>query len=116
MIALTHVSRKAYAALLEDGKKTVCEIYDKYGAGWVFRLQGVLCAMAVRQCATDAYDDGIVFHTAIGLYEMVSEFEYGTIFEDNGLEEYKPNPIILESMLYSMCQAETGNYETGEEA
>ena len=111
MIALTHVSREAYASLLEDGKQPLGVLQDRYGAGFVLRLQGVLCAMTVRQCAGDAEEEGFSADTAEELYELVQRFDYGTIFEDNNLEDIKPSKGLLGPMLFSMCQAETEDWE-----
>lgn len=110
MIGLTRVSRRDYESLLMDGKRPVDEIMERYGAGWMFRLQGILCAMAVRQCALDADGEGYSHDTAEELYDLVDMFDYGSIFEDNGMERCKPGPMTLKAMLYSMCQAETGDY------
>lgn len=110
MIALTHVGESAYRSLLKDGEFPVQEIYDRYGAGWVFRLQGILCAMAVHQCSEDAKSMNLPVRSADELYDLVSRYDYGSIFEDNNLESIKPGKTTLEMMLYSMCQAETGDY------
>lgn len=110
MIALTTVSRRDYEALLKDGEMTVGEISKKYGAGWMFRLQGILCAMAVRQCAIDAETQGAGYDSAEDLMDLVEMFRYDSIFEDNGVEAIKPGPALLKAMLYSMCEAETGDY------
>lgn len=110
MIPLTTITRGQYESLLEDGRMTLGEISERYGAGWIFRLHGVLCAMAVRQCASDAESEGEHYHAAHGLYDLVVRFRYDTIFEDNGLDWYKPSKPLLDAMMFSMCQAETGDY------
>ena len=113
MIALTHVSAEAYASLLQDSEHALGVLQEKYGAGFFMRLQGILCAMAVRQCAEDAEEEGFPAETAEELYELVQRFDYGSIFEDNHLEAYKPKGPLLDMMLFSMCQAETEDW--GEE-
>ena len=110
MMALTHISREAYDSLLEDGKHVLLDLQTKYGAGFVIRLQGILCAMTVHQCAGDAEEEGYPHDTADELYEIVQRFDYGSIFEDNGLEHIKPTKALLDPMLYSMCQAETEDW------
>ena len=110
MMALTHVSREAYASLLEDGKQPLGVLQDRYGAGFILRLQGILCAMAVHQCAEDAEEEGFPAETAEELYELVQRFDYGSIFKDNGFERIKPSEGLLDPMLYSMCQAETEDW------
>lgn len=110
MIGLSNVSRRDYEALLRDGESDVKTITDRYGVGWMFRLQGVLCAMTVRQCARDASAQGIRYDSAEGLMALVETFRYDTIFEDNEMEGIKPGPATLKAMLYSMCEAETGDY------
>lgn len=116
MLALTTVTKKAYEQLLEDGTHNIGELLDKYGAGFPMRLQGILCAMAVHQCKVDADeltpDRGT---TADDLYALVKYFGYDEIFEDNKLGEFRPKEVLLDSMLYSMCQAETGDYGEDEE-
>ena len=111
MIALTHVSREAYEGLLEDGKQPLGVLQEMYGAGFFMRLQGVLCAMAVRQCAKDAEEMGC-YSCDIPpvLFDLVKRYDYGSIFEDNGLGAYKPGDALLDMMLYSMCQAETQDW------
>ena len=110
MIALTHVDRKSYNSLLRDGKMDTADIRSKYGAGFVFRLQGILCAMTVRQASVDAYQEGFYIDSAQALYEVVQRYGYDSIFEDNGLERIKPGKPMLDAMLFSMCQAETNDY------
>lgn len=110
MMALTTVSRRDYEALLKDGELNVGAISERYGAGWMFRLQGILCAMAVRQCACDAEDQGVGCDSAEDLMSLVEMFHYDSIFEDNGFEDIKPGFATLNSMLFSMCEAETGDY------
>ena len=112
MIALTLVSREAYEGLLEDGKQPLGVLQDRYGAGFFMRLQGILCAMAVRQCAKDAEEMGC-YSCDIPpvLFDLVKRFDYGSIFEDNGLEDIKPSNGLLGPMLFSMCQAETEDWE-----
>lgn len=109
-MALTHVSREAYASLLKDGEQPLGVLQDRYGAGFVLRLQGVLCAMTVRQCAGDAEEEGFSAETAEELYELVQRFDYGSIFEDNDLGQFKPKSVLLDAMLFSMCQAETQDW------
>ncbi len=113
MIPLTRIDRPAYECLLKDGKMPVQQICDKYGAAWVFRLQGILCAMAVHQCSEDAKTEGIAVSSADELFDLVSRFDYGSIFEENRLGDINPSDVLLRPMLYSMCQAETGDYEVG---
>ena len=111
MLALTHVSKEAYESLLKDGESTVGEISEEYGAGWPMRMQGILCAMCVRQCKEDSEDLEVPPVTADDLYGLVTYFGYDEIFEDNEMENIKPKPALLEAMLYSMCQAELQDYE-----
>ena len=113
MIALTHVSAEAYASLLQDSEHALGVLQERYGAGFFMRLQGILCAMAVRQCAEDLVEHRWPAEDAEELFSAVKEFEYDTIFEDNGLEKFKPTKALLDPMLYSMCQAETEDW--GEE-
>lgn len=113
MISLTHVSAEAYASLLQDSEHALGVLQERYGAGFFMRLQGILCAMAVHQCAGDAEEEGFPADTAEELYELVQRFDYGSIFEDNHLEAYKPQGPLLDMMLFSMCQAETEDW--GEE-
>ena len=113
MIALTHVSAEAYASLLQDSEHALGVLQERYGAGFFMRLQGILCAMAVRQCAEDLVEHRWPAEDAEELFEAVKEFEYDTIFEDNHLEAYKPQGPLLDMMLFSMCQAETEDW--GEE-
>ena len=110
MIALTHVSAEAYASLLQDSEHALGVLQERYGAGFFMRLQGILCAMAVRQCAEDLVEHRWPAEDAEELFEAVKEFEYDTIFEDNGLEKFKPSKGLLDPMLYSMCQAETEDW------
>lgn len=110
MIALTTVRRNDYKALLKEGSRDLSDLPELYGAGWMFRLQGILCATAVRQCAEDAAIEGYGYDNAKELMELVERFHYDEIFEDNGLERFKPGPTTLKAMLYSMCEAETGDY------
>lgn len=110
MLALTHVSKEAYESLLKDGESTVGEISEKYGAGWPMRMQGILCAMCVRQCKEDSEDLEVPPVTADDLYGLVTYFGYDEIFEDNEMEDIKPKPALLEAMLYSMCQAAMQDY------
>lgn len=111
MIALTRISREAYDSLLEDGEQPLGVLQDRYGAGFALRLQGVLCAMAVHQCAKDAEEMGCFsYGLPQDLFDLVKQFGYDTIFEDNGLEKFKPSEGLLDPMLYSMCQAETEDW------
>lgn len=110
MIPLTNVTRRDYEALLKDGTTDIDAISRKYGAGWPFRLQGVMCAMTVHRCASDASVQGIRVDSADGLMKLVETFRYDSIFEDNGMEDIRPGPETLKAMLYSMCEAETGDY------
>ena len=110
MIALTHVSAEAYASLLQDSEHALGVLQERYGAGFFMRLQGILCAMAVRQCAEDLVEHRWPAEDAEELFSAVKEFEYDTIFEDNGLEKFKPSEGLLDPMLYSMCQAETEDW------
>ncbi len=110
MIALTRISREAYDSLLEDGEQPLGVLQDRYGAGFFMRLQGILCAMAVNQCAQELREHNHGCHYAEQLFEAVKAYEYDTIFEDNGLEDIKPSKGLLDPMLYSMCQAETEDW------
>ncbi len=110
MIPLTHVDRKSYHSLLNDGKQDLGKLQDRYGAGFAFRLQGILCAMTVRQAARDSHQEGFYVDSAQALYDIVMRYDYGSIFEDNGLDAYKPSKPLLDAMLYSMCQAEMDDY------
>ena len=110
MIALTTVRENDYRALLKEGSRDLSDLPERYGAGWMFRLQGILCATAVRQCAEDAAIEGYGYDNAKELMDLVERFHYDEIFEDNGLERFKPGPTTLKAMLYSMCEAETGDY------
>ena len=109
-MALTHISAEAYASLLQDGEHALGVLQDKYGAGFFMRLQGILCAMAVRQCAEDLVEHRWPAKDADELFEAVKEFGYDTIFEDNDLEQFKPKAALLDAMLFSMCQAETEDW------
>ena len=111
MIALTHISREAYDSLLEDGEQPLGVLQDRYGAGFVIRLQGVLCAMAVHQCAKDAEEMGCFsYGLPQDLFDLVKQFGYDTIFEDNDLGQFKPKAALLDAMLFSMCQAEVQDW------
>ena len=110
MLALTHVSKEAYESLLKDGENTIGEISEEYGAGWPMRMQGILCAMCVRQCKEDSKELEAPPLTAEDLFELVQYYGYDEIFEDNGMQELKPKGALLESMLFSMCQAEMQDY------
>lgn len=104
------ISRDEYESFLGDSTLMICEFSDKYGSEWLFHIQATLCAMAVDQCASDADEGCEDYDGAIGLFNLVKEFEYDTIFEDNHLEDYKPEKTVLDSIIFSMCQAETGDY------
>lgn len=110
MIGLTRIGRNDYESLLRDGELPIDEIKRKYGAGSIFRLQGILCAVTVHQCAEDAEVVRLDASSAEKLFALVKEYRYDTIFEDNRMENIKPGPTTLGSMLFSMCQAETGDY------
>lgn len=110
MMALTHVSREAYESLLDDGEHALGVLQEMYGAGFFMRLQGILCAMAVRQCAEDLREHNHGCHYAEQLFEAVKAYEYDTIFEDNDLEQFKPKAALLDAMLFSMCQAEVQDW------
>ena len=86
MMALTHVSREAYASLLEDGKQPLGVLQDRYGAGFVLRLQGVLCAMTVRQCAGDAEEEGFSAETAEELRRRYPRLNLTTWSKENRLQ------------------------------
>lgn len=109
-LALTYISKKDYQALLRESKQTVDTIANKYGAGWMFRMQGIVCALAVHSCALEAKSLGMRYRGAMGLYRLVAKYDYGSIFEDNHLEKIKPKDTTLSMMMFSMCQAETGDY------
>ncbi len=113
MLALTHVTRGEYESMLRDSKLTPKQIAEKYGAGWVMRMQGILCAMTVSHCAGMSRDLGVPCDTADELYERVRMNGFDEIFEENGMEDLKPKDPLLGMMLMSMCQAETNDY--GEE-
>ena len=110
MLALTTVSQAAYKSLLNDGEMEIGEIATKYGAGFPMRIQGILCAMAAHQCHEET--KGIMpIVTAEDLYSLISYYGYDEIFEENDLAQFKPKGALLESMMYSMCQAEMNDYE-----
>lgn len=113
-LALTTVTKSAYRSMLKDAELPMGKIAEKYGAGWVFRMQGIMCAFAVHHCAKDAKGEGIPYKGAMGLYRLVAKFDYGTYFEDNHLENIKPKDATLSMMMFAMCQAETGDYGDGE--
>lgn len=111
MLALTHVSKEAYESLLRDGKRPLEDLSEEYGAGYPMRMQGILCAMCVHQCNEDAQEFEHIPNNADELYALVEYFGYDEIFEDNEMENIKPKAALLETMLYSMCQAELQDYE-----
>ena len=114
MIALTYVSKGAYKSMLKDSELPTDELQKRYGAGVLFRLQGILSAVAVNNCASNLREIDCMPSTADDLYDIVMKNGYGDdIYEINNLTKLKPKGILHDSLIYSMCQAETGDY--GEE-
>ncbi len=110
MISLTRIDRKSYEVLLKESRMRIEDFADKYGVGWPMRMQGVLCAMTVHDCAKESRRTGHAYETADELYDLVREYGFDEIFEENGMESLKPKEPLLGMMLFSMCQAETGDY------
>ena len=112
MIALTRIDRKSYKGLLKDARTPMEENQSKYGAGFLLRLPGIVCALAVHDYAGDNKH----LKTADDLFDAIiaAGFVEDT-FTYNGLEKYMPGRPLLEPMIYSMCQAQTGDYGESEE-
>lgn len=104
MIALTHISKADYKALLKDAEHPFIDLQEKYGVGLVLRMPGIITAFAVHDFNIDPdYKDAKVLYNEIKMFKYVEE-----IFEENGFRV--PGEALLDSMIFSMCQAETGDY------
>lgn len=100
------LTSKDYAALLEDTTLTVGEFLETYGHDAPGRIQEVLCALAVHTAREDATIEGYTILTAADLYDIIQTYGYADVFDDVGLERFRPSAADLETLMRRMCEAE----------